>query len=620
MAKLKKGIGELISNLEEEVNAIERLDIPQGDKTRKIKAAASKLKTALWQDKRRYRGDNEKNRLSLNTVNNYMTRIRKRFDDRLHHSFPAKVKKLAERYPVYADTLTEWLSLPAAEIRQRYSQLSEQLKDIPTIAELVSDTKRGTAGKKKLQKIAQKYPLWAVYLHALSEDDGKEAREEMYTAFRQGAQLLDDLGGLKINHEILYHLQLPASERASIRKRWDSVLSDKKRNVVMLDYPVYMQSVTNILYAPFAPEHVSQKQQMAPMAFALAAVSGRRMIEIVANGEFEVASRYEVNFRGQAKKRSEDDGDVVRKIYTLCDAKLFVQRLYELRSCPAASSFIEEKTTPDDDDASYRAANIRIVSGLAKSFNEFAKGFFNNDNRVFKDTRSIYARIVYELWFSTDPRWKTKDEDVFFSEILGHDDEGTQLHYKQFKLHNFSRSWRPDIGVENTRLAALQALDPHMPDFAKGDAGVRIHEATKQLVEESADIVINTNTLRKAGFNPTLVRRYLDFAADALGQTVGSNGWLQSEESDRPAILIDIDEDEEEAPGTEGDETENIDDEVDESKEQQEPEERPMFKAPKQTSPGLWSVEFSYQGKHYFWSGSAENIRAAMAAAWKNYF
>jgi hypothetical protein len=616
MAKLKIGLGELIEKLVGEVDTIECQDIPQGEKTRKFKAAASKLKTTLYLDKRRYRGDGEKNRLSLNTVNNYMTRIRKQFDDRLHHSFPTKTERLADRYPIYASELREWLELPAADIRQRYSQLCEQLKDIPTVAEMVSDIKRGPAGQKKLERLAVKYPQWAVYLHPLAGNGWKEAEKEMYAAFQQGSRLLDDLGHLKINHEILYHLQLPASERASIRKRWDSVLSDKKRNVVMLDYPSYMQSVTNILHAPYAPEHIGQKQQMAPMAFALAAVSGRRMIEIVANGEFEVAGRYEVLFRGQAKKRSEADDDVVRRIYTLCDARLFVERLYALRSCPAASSFAEEKATEDTDDASYRAANIRIVSGLAKSFNEFAKNFFKDEARVFKDTRAIYARIVYEMWFSTDPRWKAKDEDVFFSEILGHDDEGTQLHYKQFKLQNFSRSWRPEVGVENTRLAALQALDHEMPGFAKGDAGVRIHEETKRLVEESADVIINTNVLRKAGFNPTLVRRYLDFTSDALGQKVGGNGWLQADDSDRPPIILPFDDDQDE----ELDDVEIVDDESPENEKQTEHKERPVFKAPKQTTAGKWAVEFSYQGKQYFWTGEAESIRAAMEAAWLNYF
>ncbi|XIW18978.1 hypothetical protein AB2H60_24685 (plasmid) [Escherichia coli] len=41
---------------------------------------------------------------------------------------------------------------------------------------------------------------------------------------------------------------------------------------------------------------------------------------------------------------------------------------------------------------------------------------------MFKDSRAIYARIAYEM-FSRRSSLENVDEDVFFMEILGHDDE-----------------------------------------------------------------------------------------------------------------------------------------------------------------------------------------------------
>jgi hypothetical protein len=262
--------------------------------------------------------------------------------------------------------------------------------------------------------------------------------------------------------------------------------------------------------------------------------------------------------------------------------------------------------------------------------------FFKDDRRTFKDTRAIYARITYEAFFCHDPRWKNVDEDVFFSEILGHDDENTQLHYKQFKLHNFSRSWRPKTGIENKRLAALQALDDQMPGFARGDAGVRIHETTKRLVEESANIVINTKILRDAGFNPTLVRRYLDFVAEPLGQTVGENGWLQADEA-QPSIILNLDDDLED---DEADDDHSYESEVttetgkkialDETSKDTTSElktrastaataERPRFEAPRKNDDGMWVVRYEYKGVKFAWAGDADNIRDAMQKAWHAY-
>nr|2V6E_A Chain A, Protelemorase [Klebsiella phage phiKO2]2V6E_B Chain B, Protelemorase [Klebsiella phage phiKO2] len=533
MRKVK--IGELINSLVSEVEAIDASDRPQGDKTKKIKAAALKYKNALFNDKRKFRGKGLEKRISANTFNSYMSRARKRFDDRLHHNFEKNVIKLSEKYPLYSEELSSWLSMPAASIRQHMSRLQAKLKEIMPLAEDLSNIKIGTKNSEaKINKLANKYPEWQFAISDLNSEDWKDKRDYLYKLFQQGSSLLEDLNNLKVNHEVLYHLQLSSAERTSIQQRWANVLSEKKRNVVVIDYPRYMQAIYDIINKPIVSFDLTTRRGMAPLAFALAALSGRRMIEIMLQGEFSVAGKYTVTFLGQAKKRSEDKG-ISRKIYTLCDATLFVSLVNELRSCPAAADFDEVIKGYGENDT--RSENGRINAILATAFNPWVKTFLGDDRRVYKDSRAIYARIAYEMFFRVDPRWKNVDEDVFFMEILGHDDENTQLHYKQFKLANFSRTWRPNVGEENARLAALQKLDSMMPDFARGDAGVRIHETVKQLVEQDPSIKITNSTLRPFNFSTRLIPRYLEFAADALGQFVGENGqWQLKDEA--PAIVL----------------------------------------------------------------------------------
>ncbi|MBA5234792.1 protelomerase [Pectobacterium aroidearum] len=615
MVKLTDGgISKIITDLISEVDEIEASDQPQGEKTRRFKAAAKKVKNALFLDKRKYRGNGLKKRLSANSYNTYMTRIRKQFDDRLHHHFNKSIEQLANKYPIYRSELVEWLNLPAAEIRQRHRDLQGKLREIMPLGETLTGINFGPAAMKKMVRLAKKYPKWNVYLMLLAGEDWRSVEKEIHQAFQQGERLLEDLDRLKINHEILYHLQLDKTDRASIQQRWDEVLSDKKRSTVLLDYPSYMQAITEQIYQSFEPKLIGQRKEMAPLAFALAAVSGRRLIEVMVQGEFEVVGKYELMFYGQAKKRT--GGDPGRKIYVLCDPKIFVQRVNELRSCPAASDFDEIRSMLHD--GSYRAANVRIASILGNTFNQHAKLFFQDERRTFKDTRAIYARITYEAFFRHDPRWKNVDEDVFFSEILGHDDENTQLHYKQFKLHNFTRSWRPNTGVENKRLAALQDLDEHMPSFARGDAGVRIHETTKRLVDESADIVINTKVLRDAGFNPTLVRRYLDFVTDALGQAVGENGWMQADVT-RPSIILnsgDDDNDENIGSSDPDNSVKSDDSSIEPKPEDHISTDKPRFAAPISKGDNRWLIKFEFSGAHYSWEGDAENVRDAMKRAW----
>ncbi len=639
MRKVK--IGELINSLVNEVEAIDASDRPQGDKTKKIKAAALKYKNALFNDKRKFRGKGLEKRISANTFNSYMSRARKRFDDKLHHNFEKNVIKLSEKYPLYSEELSSWLSMPAASIRQHMSRLQAKLKEIMPLAEDLSNIKIGTKNSEaKINKLANRYPEWQFAISDLNSEDWKDKRDYLYKLFQQGSSLLEDLNNLKVNHEVLYHLQLSSAERTSIQQRWANVLSEKKRNVVVIDYPRYMQAIYDIINKPIVSFDLTTRRGMAPLAFALAALSGRRMIEIMLQGEFSVAGKYTVTFLGQAKKRSEDKG-ISRKIYTLCDATLFVNLVNELRSCPAAADFDEVIKGYGENDT--RSENGRINAILATAFNPWVKTFLGDDRRVYKDSRAIYARIAYEMFFRVDPRWKNVDEDVFFMEILGHDDENTQLHYKQFKLANFSRTWRPNVGEENARLAALQKLDSMMPDFARGDAGVRIHETVKQLVEQDPSIKITNSTLRPFNFSTRLIPRYLEFAADALGQFVGENGqWQLKDEA--PAIVLPdeeilepmddvdlddenhddetLDDDEIEVDESEGEELEETGDaeEAEVAEQEEKHPSKPNFKAPRDNGDGTYMVEFEFGGRHYAWSGAAGNRVEAMQSAWSAYF
>lgn len=629
MSKVK--IGELINQLVAEIDQIDASDMPQGEKTKRYKAAASRYKNALFTDKRKFRGKGLEKRITANTYNAYMTRARKRFDDRLHHHFDKNVTRLADKYPLYGDELREWLTLPAADVRQRHLALTRRLKAIMALSEEMSEVKFGTKpAERKLQRLAGKYPDWKFALHDVAGEDWRPARDHLYKLFQQGLRLLEDIADLRINHDVLYTLQLSSAERNSIRQRWGDVLSEKKRSTVLIDYPAYMQAIHEILHTSPDRFDLSTRVGMAPLAFALAAVSGRRMIEIVYRGDFEATGKNTLAFAGQAKKRSEDG--TTRTIYSLCDADLFLDRLHALRECPAAADFDEVIEGYGQNDT--RSENGRLNAVLAKAFNPWVKKFFKDDRRVYKDSRAIYARIAYETWFRHDPRWAAVDEDVFFSEVLGHDDENTQLHYKQFKLHNFSRSWHPSSGNENTRLTALQALDDEMPGFARGDAAVRMHEAVKQIIEENPDAKVTSTTLRKLKFNPSLVSRYLEFVAPALGQIVGENGQYQLAEEVHPLILdsdemVDdlADDDEEGEEDDDALEEDEIDtDEMPERDPAGAPAKvetvapaRPRFDAPKRREDGQWEVRYEYAGQKFAWTGPAENIREAMTNAWEAY-
>ena len=138
-------------------------------------------------------------------------------------------------------------------------------------------------------------------------------------------------------------------------------------------------------------------------------------------GRIKKVDRYQVEFSGQAKKRGGVDYSLAYHIYTLVDADLVVEAWNELRSLPE----VVELQGMD---------NTEINRRTAKTLNTLAKRVFNDEEQVFKDSRAIWARLVFEIHFTRDKRWKNVTEDVFWREMLGHEDMDTQRSYRAFKI------------------------------------------------------------------------------------------------------------------------------------------------------------------------------------------
>ena len=428
-----------------------------------------------------------------------------------------------------------------------------------------------------------------------------------------GKDLLNDLSKIKVNHEIMYHLTMDQNERATIKIKADNSLKNKKRNTVTINYQKYLNAIYGILSRPDTTFNDVQRKTISPLVFALAAVSGRRMIEIILTGQFKRTGKYKVMFSGQVKKRTENE-NFEREIYTLIDSNLFIQKIKLLRSLPALQNIDELISDNVVDGRLIRNDKIVINSVFSRHLNQFTKDFFNDERRVFKDTRSLYTRIVYEKYFKSDSRWSNVDEDVFFAEILGHDDDETQLHYKQFKLDSFDSEYVP-AEQENLRLIALHRLDNDMPGLARFDSAVKIHNWVKEQVAANSDATITTYSIRKAlTTKPTTVAKYLNHAAEALGLKKDPDSGRLKKRNDNIEIVVT---DKTNIPVV--DEKDVIKTEIVQNvKEVQDVEEQPQFTA-QQLIDKSWLVQYIYRGKACVWTGSANNMGDAINKAWKEH-
>ncbi len=277
-----------------------------------------------------------------------------------------------------------------------------------------------------------------------------------------------------------------------------------------------MQKIFNILNNK---NKLKSFEEISYLSFALSSISGRRMIEIFYTGKFKIINKKKILFNGQAKNNNKKKYEIY---ILLIDTKKFIKKIKKLRSCKKIKKIIKKIKNKNN---KINSINSQISNNLSSHLNKWVKIFFNNKKRTYKDSRSIYAKIVFKKWFKKDKIWKNKDEDIFFTKILGHKNINTQIYYKQFKIYNFDNKWKPKK-IKNKRLKNLKKLDNKLNKIIKWKKSYKIHKITKNIIKKNPNRIITNYILRKYGFNTRLIQRYINFIYKKIGQKKIKNKFI----------------------------------------------------------------------------------------------
>lgn len=501
-------VGDLIENLVNDAKSIEQTDEPQMIKTQKFQRLAKSFMNKLYGDKRK----RVQQKIAISTARSYLTKARKAVGVflGLHHRFNDEVNRLVKRYPSHEKQLSSLLSLTPEETRIQKKALLTSLLESNELAIEVNALDFSKPGiKKRVEQLAEKHPLYLDEITVMNSDSFA-GKNSLLRTLNEAESLYGDIKKLKVDHELIVNLAMNDADKDTLSNKASVNLNKKKNTVVYVDYPRYLGDVMNILTRS-RESFSGYTKEIAPLVFALCAATGRRPIEILYTGNLIAKKRHTLLFTGQAKKR--DDEDEERLIYSLVDSAVVVAAFTMLRAIPSVQSLIKS-SLEGNDEKDFRSINDRINTKVADTFNAFAKNFFIDKARVFKDTRGIYGRICHTRWYLNDVRWRNKDEDIFFSELFGHTDTKSQAHYKPYRLNNFNVDFEPSV-LSNERWSALCELDGEMLELARGDAAVKIHNKVKELVLENDKILINQNVLIKStgAFRGT-IQKYLSVIDD----------------------------------------------------------------------------------------------------------
>lgn len=439
----------LIDKLLEDVRRIDGDEsLSRSEKTKRIGRLADSLKVKLYEDKRR----KEEDKLRASSYRRYLTTVRKAVTAQnwRHHGLEAAVHSLVKHHPRYA----------------------EQLNDMAAMTDITS------------LRLAHRDLL------ALARQQRDDSAFEAFKA-------------MKLDHEIMRHLTLPAATKAQLATAAVETLEVRATNTIEINYHWMIETIHDLLTKAEMRSDGVAAQNFSSLALGLALATGRREIEILKLARFKKVGEFELEFSGQAKRRGGVDFSESYNIYTLISADLVLEAFAKMRAMPEVLEL-------------QHLDNTEVNRRVAKTLNTLAKRVFDSNERVFKDSRALWARVVFELHFNRDARWKTVNETVFWREMLGHEDMDTQESYKAFKISYATEAADQPDSKYSSRLEALTALDEH-EEIAGREAMRKIHTWVKGAVEAAPGVVISQKAIAtNVGSYRPVIKEYLQLASEAL--------------------------------------------------------------------------------------------------------
>lgn len=471
----------LIEDLLNEVIAIDAdTELTRGRKTQAIARAATKFKNRLHDSQRK----KDAQRIALTTYNKYLTNARREVTKRnwKHHSLPDQIETLCKKHPEHAGRIRAWLDMDIEEMRFSHRDF---------LREITNKDKAGTG---------------------------------------KANELYSDIRTMKLDHEVMLHLTKNEIQKAVFSKEQLAALDKKKENNarVLLDYNRYISLLVDLLTRPTDATQNDPKFAYSLLALGLAGATGRRLIEVVYQGQFEKIDKHRLRFTGQAKKRGGTDPSDVYEIYTLVDADIVLRALDIMRNLPEGKALHDFDNLPEAERNTQiswrvhaslnRAANRELpaVCSVEKNPADSDEEYTAKRKREFKDTRTIYARIAYDLFYKTDKRWKGKDEDIFWRDLLGHEGLKTLQNYKQFEVHYPPITEPKPAETKPEKLSRIDALKALDAEVEKRKAFGKMHEwAKEQVTANPSAIITKSQLIRLKVYRPT-IEDYMALAGDLL--------------------------------------------------------------------------------------------------------
>ena len=302
------------------------------------------------------------------------------------------------------------------------------------------------------------------------------------------------VSGQTQTHYAIEYLKLDPEVYAEHRAQTNAHNNDRQDNPADVELDPYLEKVEQLAHSP-SPEE---------MAIAVAAITGRRHVEVVAQGQFTLSAtkhRYLLHFQGQAKKR-DDQSNLGFDILTLIPAIEALALIDRFRAHPAIGPLIGQ----DDEHPDVQAFHARVNRRVEKMFGQSGlvpvlQGF---KTVSIHRLRALWGAIAYHFFAPGQ-----KNPQRFLQHYLGHVSDTLQSaanapvtgHYFHYRLWRQGR----ELTAKGVKLASAGLLPQTTIDQEEQsgkDTAIEPTAAPEQLDEP---IAANTqDTAATEPIEPTL--------------------------------------------------------------------------------------------------------------------
>ena len=268
--------------------------------------------------------------------------------------------------------------------------------------------------ERQAKKLAREYKEFSsIILELAKSKDIKRECQAMINSDDTPKDLERVLKKFKLEHPVYYRIasSKPGSKLEAIKIAKKD--ADKK---AVIDKNKVTSKKSLVLSRPLIVKAVKEglrKDQIFASRMALAVIlcTGRRNIEILKVGKFEVVNKNTILFSGQAKKKF----GAVAKPYEIPVMHASAQDVVDCLDRLKRTSMCKELKG---------LSNEAVTERTSKTLSDCARTQLKNDNATFYSARAAYGQEAYKKFIATLSASDKKPSVAgYISELLGHDED-----------------------------------------------------------------------------------------------------------------------------------------------------------------------------------------------------